>query len=101
MIEPAPVLSEWERGSKWTRSSLQKYGLAREEYADLREKQDGKCAICQEPGRLGVDHNHEIGVVRGLLCNHCNSLLGFAKDSPARLFRAIGYLTRENRARAS
>ena len=72
-----------------------KYGMTHEDWADLYEAQNGRCAICDEtsPKRaLSIDHDHETGAIRGLLCGLCNSMLGMAKDSPARLVRAIGYL---------
>lgn len=73
------------------------YGITPEEFASLLESQNGCCAICQsaEPGGKGnwhVDHSHEDGHIRGLLCHHCNLLLGNAKDDPERLKAAIKYL---------
>lgn len=57
--------------------------------------QGGRCAICrQEPGRraLDVDHSHETGAVRGLLCELCNKGLGCFRDSLDALRRAVVYL---------
>ena len=65
-------------------------------YGDLLRKQGGVCAICYHPPsavrRLAIDHNHETGKVRGLLCTTCNMGLGFFKDSQARLQSAVDYL---------
>lgn len=62
----------------------------------LFAEQGGTCAICELPeisGRsLAIDHCHETGRVRGLLCNRCNRALGLMKDDPERLLRAINYL---------
>ena len=72
-----------------------KFGLASSEYDKLLTNQGGACAICgTEPnGRaLAVDHNHDTGLVRGLLCHHCNTAIGLLDDSPERLIRAIEYL---------
>ncbi len=55
------------------------------------------CAICRTdtPGRQWfVDHCHTVNRVRGILCGHCNSVLGYAKDDPAILKSAIKYLGR-------
>jgi hypothetical protein len=55
-----------------------RYGISSEEYETLLDAQDGVCAICKSPpkkNRLHVDHCHETGLVRGLLCAHCNSSL--------------------------
>lgn len=57
------------------------------------ELQDGKCAICKEPmDQSYIDHDHETGEVRGLLCHRCNSGLGFFNDDPQRLLAALEYL---------
>lgn len=78
--------------------TLAKYGLGAEDYAALERSQDGRCAICRtnEPGsRSGVwhvDHCHETGAVRGLLCTGCNTGLGIFRDDRDRLAAAIKYL---------
>ncbi len=53
----------------------------------IRDYQQGRCAVCDEPrARLVVDHDHDSGLVRGLLCNGCNSSEG--RDFRAPWFRA-------------
>ena len=72
-----------------------KYGLSEGEYKHLFIKQNNKCAICGESFDFivpVVDHNHSTGVVRGLLCSKCNTLLGMAKDNISILENAITYL---------
>ena len=77
---------------------LSKYGLTLEAYDALLQAQGGKCKICREPpmGNLGrpltVDHDHQTGRIRGLLCVSCNSMLGMAKDNTTTLLKAIQYL---------
>jgi hypothetical protein len=44
--------------------------------------------------RLVVDHNHETGKIRGLLCHHCNLAVGWIRDDPDRALRAAEYLQR-------
>ena len=72
------------------------YGVSRGFYAQLREAQGGRCAICRratgETKRLAVDHNHRTGDVRGLLCGPCNSLLAHCRDDVEMLRRAARYL---------
>ncbi len=54
-----------------------RYGLTQAEYQALRKKQGGKCSICgKKQWKLRVDHDHKTGKVRGLLCEHCNKMLG-------------------------
>ena len=73
-----------------------KYGLTEEEYKDLFNKQENKCAICEcefdENNKGFVDHSHITNKVRGLLCTRCNTLLGMANDNIEILERAIKYL---------
>lgn len=67
-----------------------------EDYQALFDKLDGRCAICRKTptGRMGlcVDHDHETGRVRGLLCWKCNTALGVFDDDTAKLRAAIAYL---------
>lgn len=68
------------------------YGLSPEQYEKLLTEQNGLCAICQKTEAHHVDHNHENGQVRGLLCSSCNLGLGHFKDDVALLSNAIHYL---------
>ena len=58
------------------------------------EKQEGKCAICgsKDEKHLCVDHSHENGKIRKLLCENCNKGLGYFRDNPLVLENAINYL---------
>ena len=85
---------------KWRNIRL-RYGLDREEYETLAA--DG-CHICgrrdeETPrvGKLAVDHDHETGEVRGVLCWMCNTAIGKFNDNPALLRAAADYLERERR----
>jgi hypothetical protein len=75
-----------------------RYNLTTEEYNNLYNYQNGECAICSKPVKLGgkggmyVDHCHSTGKVRGFLCNPCNSALGMFKDDVTILQSAINYL---------
>lgn len=75
---------------------MKRFGVTEEQYQKLMQQQGGVCAICGESNQrlqaLAVDHDHKSGKVRGLLCFLCNSVLGFAKDSPERLLEAALYL---------
>jgi hypothetical protein len=71
-----------------------RYGISREQYEAMVARQGGLCAICNtKPEKtLSVDHCHETGRVRGLLCSSCNSMLGFSHDDPRRLIAGSDYL---------
>jgi len=76
------------------------HGLSRMALDALLEKQGDVCAICgtAEWGPQGpmVDHDHITGQIRGILCHHCNAMLGFAKDRRDILSRAAEYIERYN-----
>lgn len=72
-----------------------KYGLNEQEYLDMFEEQNNKCGICNssfDDVRACVDHSHETGDIRGLLCDKCNKGLGMFNDNPELLHKAIQYL---------
>ena len=75
------------------------YGLTHLDYLTLLLKQNHGCAICGTAKRgrhkrFHIDHCHATGKVRGLLCHHCNLMLGNAKDNIETLATAITYLSR-------
>lgn len=82
------------------------YGISVAEYAEMYRLQDGKCAICHQPetgkdkhgnGKvLAVDHCHETGAVRELLCYSCNSMLGQARDKIEVLLAGAAYLRKHS-----
>lgn len=79
------------------------YGLEPGAYDRILAAQDGKCGICgtDDPGsrtrrrtrRFAVDHCHDTGAVRGLLCSNCNRGIGYLKHSKDALLAAVKYLT--------
>lgn len=96
-----------ERLKKWTYHNSDKrrnivlkneYGITLDDYNRMFEDQKGRCAICDKhqselKRKLHVDHCHTCNEVRGLLCQHCNTVLGLIKDDVQALQRAIKYLT--------
>ena len=81
------------------------YGIDLKEYERLFSLQNGKCAICEKhiseinkkhKKHLCVDHNHQTGKVRGLVCDKCNRGLGLFCDSEIILHKAIKYLLHNN-----
>lgn len=73
-----------------------RYGMTMEEYDNILVEQKGVCAICgglpNKTKGLCVDHSHENGNIRGLLCGPCNKGLGMFRDNPMNLIRASEYL---------
>lgn len=69
------------------------YGLDWEEFDRLVATQNNQCALCgEEDPRWHVDHDHETGRVRALLCHRCNIGLGMFGDDPSRLIEAAQYI---------
>lgn len=78
---------------KYKASKLrQRYGLSLDLYDKLFKQQGGLCALCRERPPTDVDHDHDSGAVRALLCHACNIGLGFFGDSIEQLQAAITYL---------
>ena len=79
-------------------SQLRKgYGIEPVEYAQMLVDQKGLCSICKRPQsefkkRFAVDHNHETGCIRGLLCGSCNRAIGLLQDSSRLCKDAAVYL---------
>lgn len=69
------------------------YGITPEQFEQMAADQEHRCAICDE-AELHVDHDHETGEVRGLLCGKCNKGLGMFNDRPELLRGAAHYLER-------
>lgn len=75
------------------------YNLTLAQFNELRIKQDYRCAICglhesdNRQGTLHVDHCHDTGKVRGLLCLQCNRGIGMLRDNAKLCTKAAEYLT--------
>lgn len=76
------------------RSTLKRrYGLTPEQLVDMFEAQNKECKICLKTiDKYHIDHDHDSGIVRGLLCGPCNMALGLLKDNTETLRSAIEYL---------
>ena len=106
------LCTKWKQKNRWDSRSPKKrlmqhlkykYGVTPDEFLETWEAQKGKCVICEDSlpdllvyeGRrrgYAIDHNHETGEFRGILCTSCNSVLGLAGDNPEILERAADYL---------
>lgn len=87
----------WNSPAGYRRSNLKSlYGITVEEYDELLATQDGVCALCfrtsSDGRRLCVDHCHETGAIRGLLCSSCNYSIGCLGDTKESLEKVVEYL---------
>ena len=82
------------RASAKERERAKEYGLSVEQLRDLYRRCDSRCLSCGDPEgakKLNIDHCHDSGRVRGLLCHPCNTTLGFMRDSPERILQLYNY----------
>ena len=88
---------------KWKSFIIRTYGITADEYYEILAAQNGKCSICESQevnnsrissGKLFIDHCHETGKVRGLLCSKCNHAIGLLNDDVDLLQKAISYLNK-------
>ena len=72
------------------------FGINPQLYEDILASQGGVCAICRgacNSGRaMALDHDHETGMIRGVLCHKCNRGIGLLRDDPNLLRAAANYL---------
>jgi len=96
-----PIFLDNEDGEKTKKGNYNMkkylYGLDKDDFLKLAERQDYKCAVCltdasEHPHSLGVDHDHATNEIRGLLCVSCNTALGWLNDDPDNANRAAQYL---------
>lgn len=96
---------QWKHDNKdkiRNREYLSRYGISLLEYEEMLRAQNNRCATCDKhetevhKKRLHVDHCHETGKVRGLLCRSCNVALGFVEESEDTLTEMILYLRKFN-----
>ena len=106
------ISADGRKSRKMSKETMRNYGLQRyygmsiTEYAEMFSRQNGKCAICGNPENsvdrrgnvksLAVDHCHDTGAVRELLCYACNSMLGQAKDNVEVLLAGADYIRKHS-----
>ena len=80
---------------RWGYRLKTKHGISIEAYEAMMSKSNGACWACGDPPgqrRLHVDHDHDTGVVRGLLCLGCNVALGSLREDPVRIEKLAEYI---------
>lgn len=82
-------------------ATLRQYGLTPESYAEMERLQGGACRICKRipNSSLHVDHDHEHGFHRELLCGSCNRAIGLMQENPEALREAADYLEKHHALR--
>lgn len=86
---------------------IQKQNITHDDYKWMLEKQNGLCMICKKPEtkksrtsgqvcRLAIDHDHELGLIRDLLCHNCNVLVGHSRESEEIIENTKQYIRRHN-----
>lgn len=106
----AAAMAQWVKNNPEKRRQINRdwnlknqYGIDQKEYDDMLLAQKGTCAICNTATPTGkwkvfaVDHCHDTGIVRGLLCNECNRGMGLLGDDSNRLRKAADYLDKERK----
>lgn len=100
---PGPRCATHARAKKFDRKTythekhiFETYGITSKEYEAIYNHQGGVCFICRRARgmakKLSVDHCHKTGLVRGLLCQPCNKMLGHLRDDPEAARRIAEYL---------
>lgn len=74
-----------------------RYKFDVEHYNEMFDEQNGKCPICNRHQNelekpLRIDHNHSTSVVRGLLCDNCNTAIGLLHEDKETFIKAVKYL---------
>lgn len=86
-----------KRRAATRRHKLRSYGITPEVFQFMRDRQNNTCAICltpfgDDPKNCCIDHDHQTGAVRALLCKCCNLGLGSFRENRDAMARAITYL---------
>ncbi|HXB13569.1 MAG TPA: endonuclease VII domain-containing protein [Bacteroidia bacterium] len=94
-INESKVKIEWCSECKYQEDKCKSYGITLQDRQKMITEQDGCCAICNEPMESPrIDHCHDRGHVRGLLCGNCNTGLGFFRDRSDLMIKAAIYVQR-------
>jgi hypothetical protein len=95
-LENVNRVSDYREKDPWTLAKrCARRGITPEQLVACYERQEGCCAICKTEVQLinsAIDHNHDTGEFRGVLCKQCNRALGMFGDSPIILKSALEYL---------
>lgn len=101
-IRTSDGLTDYCRSCRKDRGLRKAHGISLSEYTAMQELQGGVCAICSRHGSefkkgLCVDHDHDTGAIRALLCPNCNTSIGLMQDDANLLVAAADYLRKHSR----
>lgn len=111
MTDPVWVANHYAYRDKWFKENPgkatvykrthrhRKIGMEPEQVEEMRVRQGNLCAVCKKknPKRdLSLDHDHKTNIVRELLCDRCNKVLGMAQDNTGLLLKLAEYLTKHH-----
>lgn len=89
--------AEYHKSDKTKDTLLKtKYKITLDQFKEKQLNQNYSCYICEEKGKLNVDHCHKTGKVRELLCTKCNLVLGMVKEKKETLYKIILYIEKYN-----
>jgi hypothetical protein len=85
-----------DRTKLWRmRAQIKKaWGMTVEEYKAFLASHGNRCGVCQSTEKLGIDHDHETGRKRGVLCKRCNMALGYIKDDIRKAYGLVDYISK-------
>lgn len=90
-------MREWRRANpdkRCEQDRRRRYKVGASEFDSMLAAQGQRCAVCGEPNPNCLDHCHDTGIFRGVLCRKCNAGLGQFRDDPALLRAAALYVER-------
>ncbi len=95
-VENPEKVREYREKDSWTLAKrCARRGITPEQLVNRFERQECCCAICKQEIKISesaIDHNHQTGEFRGILCKQCNRALGMFQDNPKILQNALEYL---------
>lgn len=95
---PWPHTPESIARNRKSRKLREAFGIDADEWDRMLTAAGHACEVCRGSASLVVDHDHQTGAVRGVLCQHCNKALGFVRDDPNTLRGLIAYLDKHGKA---
>lgn len=95
--ENRDAVKRYNKKNSINRNLIKRYGITLDDKRNMLNIQNNRCKICgnefEEESSAFVDHKHENGLVRGLLCTKCNTAIGYLQDNPKIIANAMLYVS--------